>query len=82
MTSKNKANKMKGAQQSICGDTQHCVPQYVEEHKIIKPQEVFGSKYKSAKPKGAKAKPKPKPKATATSKKSSSKKSTKKTTTY
>ena len=80
MTSKNKLQRMKGAQQSICGDTQHCVPQYVEEHKIIKPQEVFGSKYKSAKPKGAK--PKPKPKATATSKKSSSKKSTKKTTTY
>ena len=37
--------KMKGEKCSTCGDTQHKVPQIVEQNKKIKPKEVFGSNY-------------------------------------
>jgi Zn ribbon nucleic-acid-binding protein len=33
--------KMKGKECSTCGETQHNVPKRVEEHKKIKPKEVF-----------------------------------------
>lgn len=37
--------KMKKEECSACGDTQHKVPKMVEEHKKVKPKEVFGSNY-------------------------------------
>ena len=37
--------KMKGEECSACGDTQHKVPQMVEQNKKVKPKEVFGSNY-------------------------------------
>ena len=40
--------KMKGEECNTCGDTQHKVPKVVEEHKKIKPKEVFGSNYKQS----------------------------------
>lgn len=33
--------KMKGKECSVCGETQHNIPKRVEDHKKIKPKEVF-----------------------------------------
>tara|TARA_R100001463_G_scaffold10692_1_gene30857 strand:+ start:413 stop:586 length:174 start_codon:yes stop_codon:yes gene_type:complete len=41
--------KMKEEKCSSCGDTQHKVPKMVEEHKKVKPKEVFGSNYNNKK---------------------------------
>ena len=49
--------QMKAEKCNTCGDTQHKVPQAVEEHKKVKPKEVFGSNYKEKK-----VEPKPKTK--------------------
>lgn len=38
---KNPEKKMKGAECSTCGETQHNVPKRVEQAKKIKPKEVF-----------------------------------------
>jgi hypothetical protein len=46
---KKTAKQMKSCEGSVCGDTQHKVPKVVEENKKIKPKDVFGSNYKSAK---------------------------------
>lgn len=48
--------KMKGEECNTCGDTQHKVPKAVEEHKKVKPKEVFGAGYKETKPKVKKEK--------------------------
>ena len=37
--------KMKAEECNTCGDTQHKVPKVVEEHKKVKPKEVFGDNY-------------------------------------
>mgnify|MGYP003134510004 CR=1 FL=1 len=52
---KQPAKKMKGCENNVCGETQHNVPKRVEEHKKVKPSEVFQSKPK-AKPKNGKGK--------------------------
>lgn len=41
--------KMKKEECSACGDTQHKVPKMVEEHKKVKPKEVFGTNYSNKK---------------------------------
>lgn len=47
--------KMKGAECSTCGETQHNVPKRVNEAKKIKPKEVFDySKTNSKSPKNVK----------------------------
>ena len=46
--------QMKAEKCNTCGDTQHKVPQAVEEHKKVKPKEVFGSNYKEKKVKKVK----------------------------
>ena len=48
---KNKTKEMKPKECSACGETQHNVPQSVEQNKKIKPKEVFGKDYKSNKKK-------------------------------
>jgi hypothetical protein len=38
---------IKGQECNYCGDTQHKVEKVVEEHKKVKPKEVFGKDYKT-----------------------------------
>ena len=38
---------MKGQECNSCGDTQHKIEKVVEEHKKVKPKEVFGKDYLS-----------------------------------
>lgn len=40
-----KTREMKPKECSACGETQHNVPQSVEQNKKIKPKEVFGKDY-------------------------------------
>jgi len=47
MPKKNKPVKMKGCENSVCGETQHNIKKRVEEHKKVKPSEVFQSKPKA-----------------------------------
>lgn len=47
MPKKNKPVKMKGCHFSVCGETQHNIKKRVEEHKKVKPSEVFQSKPKA-----------------------------------
>jgi len=46
---KNKTKEMKPKECSACGETQHNVPQSVEQNKKIKPKEVFGKDYQKKK---------------------------------
>jgi len=48
-TKKKPAREMKPCEGSVCGETQHKVPKVVDEHKKIKPKDVFGANYKSSK---------------------------------
>ena len=44
---KKAARVMKGQECNSCGDTQHKIEKVVEEHKKVKPKEVFGKDYLS-----------------------------------